>query len=255
VTDFDRAFDFMIRADMAGSWVEPFRFGTAILTPELPLRQDSNYLLVEMVPHDTSAAELVEEAERLQGAAGLEHRLLVFRDAALGERFAPALVSIGWRRDRHVLMAQRRRPEHAVDTRIVSEVTEATLREARGRLIRSYPWGTPEVARQLLEAKLRIPVDARFFAVLADGAVASYGDLYLGGEIAQVEDVATIPEERGRGYASAVVLRAVEEARAVGADLVFLVADAEDWPKELYRRLGFDEIGATVKLLRPTKAS
>jgi GNAT superfamily N-acetyltransferase len=255
VTDFDRAFDFMIRADMAGSRVEPFRFGTTIVTPELPLRHDSNYLLVETLPDDISAAELVEEAERIQGAAGLEHRLLFFRDASLGERLAPELVSLGWRYDRHVLMAQRRQPERAVDTRIVSEVTEAALRDARGRLIRSYPWGTPEVARQLLAAKLRIPVEARFFAVIADGAVASYGDLYLDGEIAQVEDVATVPEHRGRGYASAVVLRAVEEARAAGAKLVFLVADAEDWPKELYRRLGFDEIGANVKLLRPTKAS
>jgi ribosomal protein S18 acetylase RimI-like enzyme len=250
VSDFDRAFDFMTRADMSGSRVEPFRFGTAVLTPELPLRYDSNYLLVETVPGDVSAAELVEEAERVQGAAGLEHRLLFFRDADLGERFASDLVSLGWRCDRHVIMAQRRRPERALDTRIVSEVAEADLREAREQQIRSYPWGTPEVARQLLEAKRRIPVEARFFAVIADEAVASYGDLYLDGDIAQVEDIATMPEHRGRGYASAVVLRAVDEARAGGADLVFLVADAEDWPKELYRRLGFDEIGANVKLLR-----
>lgn len=250
MTDFDRAFDFMTRGDMAGSRVEPFRFGTAIFTPELPLRHDSNYLLVENLPDGISPTELVEEAERVQGAAGLEHRLFLFRNAALGERFAPELVTLGWRRDRHVLMAQRRQPEHVVDTRIVSEVTEAALRDARERQIRSFPWGTPEVARQLLDAKRRIPVEARFFAMLADGAVASYGDLYIDGEIAQVEDVATVPEQRGRGYASAVVLRAVEEARADGAELVFLVADAEDWPKELYRRLGFDEIGANLKLLR-----
>ncbi len=255
MTDFDRAFDFMTRADMAGSRVEPFRFGTAVFTPELPLRHDSNYLLVESLPEGTAAAELVEEAERIQGSAGFEHRLLFFRDAALGELFAPELVSLGWRRDRHVLMAQRREPDRAVDTRIVSEVTEATLREARARQIRSYPWGTPEVARQLLDAKLRIPVQTRFFAVIVDGAVASYGDLYLDGDIAQVEDVATIPEERGRGYASAVVLHAVEKARAAGAELVFLVADADDWPKELYRRLGFEEIGANIKLLRPKRAS
>lgn len=255
MSDFDRAFDFMTRADMSGSRVEPFRFGTAVFTPELPLRHDSNYLLVETVPADVSAADLVEEAERVQGAAGLEHRLLFFRSAELGERFAPDLVSLGWRCDRHVIMAQRRPPERALDTRLVSEVSEADLREARERQIRSYPWGTPEVARQLLDAKRRIPVEARFFAVTPDDAVASYADLYLDGEIAQVEDVATMPEHRSRGYASAVVLRAVEEARAGGAELVFLVADAEDWPKDLYRRLGFDEIGANVKLLRATPAS
>jgi hypothetical protein len=32
-------------------------------------------------------------------------------------------------------------------------------------------------------------------------------------------------------------------ARDEGHDLVFLVADVEDWPRHLYARLGFDEIG------------
>ena len=30
-----------------------------------------------------------------------------------------------------------------------------------------------------------------------------------------------------------------------------LVADYEDWPKELYRRLGFDELGYYVKFVAP----
>lgn len=139
MTDFDRAFDFMIGADMAGSRVEPFRFGTAVLTPELPLRHDSNYLLVDELPDGAGVAELVDEAERVQGAAGLEHRLLIFRDASLGERLAPELVGLGWRCERHVLMAQRRQPQRTVDTGIVSKVTEAALREARASQIRSYP--------------------------------------------------------------------------------------------------------------------
>ena len=58
-----------------------------------------------------------------------------------------------------------------------------------------------------------------------------------------MEAVATLPAHRGRGYASAVVLRAVEEALAAGHDLVFLTADDDDWPKELYARLGFEQIG------------
>jgi ribosomal protein S18 acetylase RimI-like enzyme len=252
VSDFDRAFEFMLRADMAGTRTEPFRFGTAVFTPERPLRYDCNYLLVENVPVGVTANDLAHEADRVQGAAGLEHRLLFFRDASLGERFAADLVDKGWRCDRHVLMSGRRAAERDVDTSAVAEVPHAVIRPARERQIRSYPWGTPEVARQLLEAKHHIPVETRFFAVLVDGGVASYADLYLDGDIAQVEDVATVPEHRGRGYASAVVLRAVNEARAAGASLVFLVADAEDWPKELYRKLGFDDIGANLKLLRTT---
>jgi ribosomal protein S18 acetylase RimI-like enzyme len=250
LNDFQRAFDFMTSADMAGSRTEPFRFGTAVFTPERPLRYDSNYLLVETVPHDVTAVELAAEADRVQGPAGLPHRLLFFRDARLAERFAPKLAESGWRFERHVLMAHRRPPERDTDTSIVTEVTADVIQAARERQIRSYPWGTAEVARQLLDAKMHIPVETRFFAVLVDGDVASYTDLYREGAVAQVEDVATVPEHRERGYASAVVLRAVEEARAAGAELVFLVADAEDWPKELYRRLGFDEIGENGKLIK-----
>jgi ribosomal protein S18 acetylase RimI-like enzyme len=250
VSDFDRAFDFMTHADMAGSRREPFRFGTAVFTPERPLRYDSNYLLVERVPADVTATELAEEAERVQGGAGLPHRLLFFRDVELGERFAPQFQEAGWRYERHVLMAHRRPSERETSAATVTEVTADVIRPARERQIRSYSWGTPDVARQLLDAKAHVPVETRFFAVLVNGGVASYTDLYLGGDVAQVEDVATMPEHRERGYASAVVMRAVTEARAAGAELIFLVADAEDWPKELYRRLGFDEIGENAKLIR-----
>jgi len=67
----------------------------------------------------------------------------------------------------------------------------------------------------------------------------------------EVEDVGTLPEHRGRGYATAVVLAAIAAARADGAEFVFLVADLDDWPKELYRKLGFDELGYFVKLVSP----
>jgi predicted GNAT family acetyltransferase len=68
-------------------------------------------------------------------------------------------------------------------------------------------------------------------------------DLYSDGRTAQIEDVMTLREHRGRGYASAVVIRALEEALAGGHDFVFLTTDARDWPKELYRRLGFEPLG------------
>jgi predicted GNAT family acetyltransferase len=84
-----------------------------------------------------------------------------------------------------------------------------------------------------------------------DGEIVSYTDLYSDGADAQIEDVGSLPEHRGRGYATAVVLAAAAAARHDGADFVFLVADAEDWPKELYRRLGFDELGNYTKFFAP----
>jgi GAF domain-containing protein len=40
-----------------------------------------------------------------------------------------------------------------------------------------------------------------------------------------------------------VITKAAEQARADGNDLVFLLAEEDDWPKELYAKLGFDVVG------------
>jgi GNAT superfamily N-acetyltransferase len=58
-----------------------------------------------------------------------------------------------------------------------------------------------------------------------------------------VDDVYTVPEARGRGFARALITHAVALAREAGAGLIFIVADDEDWPKRLYERLGFRAVG------------
>jgi predicted GNAT family acetyltransferase len=82
------------------------------------------------------------------------------------------------------------------------------------------------------------------------GSLAAITVLYSDGSVAQVEDVYTVPEERNRGHARALVTKAVEVARAVGYELVFIVADADDWPRHLYRRIGFEPVGRTWALHR-----
>jgi predicted GNAT family acetyltransferase len=150
-------------------------------------------------------------------------------------------------------MAQLREPEREADLSLVREVSEPDLRDARKRVLADEPWATPQVLEQLFAAKTLIGerVRTRFFAVELDGEVVSYTDLYLDGADAQVEDVGTVPEHRNEGRATAVVLGAIAEARKAGAEFVFLVADANDWPKVLYGRLGFDEVGHYTKFFVP----
>jgi ribosomal protein S18 acetylase RimI-like enzyme len=155
--------------------------------------------------------------------------------------------------DRHVVMAQLRRPERDADLSVVREVREEDLRPARTQVLQGQPWATEEVLEQIFGAKRLIGqrVRTRFFGAVVDGEVVSYTDLYHDAADAQIEDVGTLPEHRERGYASAVVLAAIEAARSDGAEFVCLVADASDWPKELYRRLGFDTVGHYTKFFVP----
>jgi ribosomal protein S18 acetylase RimI-like enzyme len=228
--------------ELAGSGEISSPLGYAVVTAELPLRQDSNFLFLEQ---DVSADEAIAEADRILGGAGRNYRVILTLDDRIGERLRPELDERGWRTMRHVFMVQHRKPEKSADLSVVRRVDQAALRPGRKREILSQPWGTPALAEELLDSKLLIGrrAETRFYGVEVGGEIVAWSDLYVAQGIAQVEDVATVREHREKGYATAVVLRAVEEGRSLGADLVFLVADDEDWPKVLYGRLGFDEVG------------
>ena len=239
-----RAYDFLARGDMGGTRVAESPFGRAVYTDALPRRLDGNYLWVDRA---SEPAELVAEAARL------ERRLIFVPDPEIGDALAPWFKERGWRIDRHVVMAQLRDPERDADLSLVREVTEPELREARKQVLANEPWATPKVLDQIFAAKGLIGerVRTRFFAAEVDGEIVSYSDLYQDGADAQVEDVGTVPERRNQGHATAVVLAAIAAAREDGAEFVCLVADAHDWPKELYGRLGFDEVGHYTKFFAP----
>jgi ribosomal protein S18 acetylase RimI-like enzyme len=233
--------------------IVPFRFGRALFNDTLPLVWDLNVLRVER-PAGATAEAVAAEAERLHSEAGHAHRRVAVNDEGAGDALADSFRGLGWRADRFLAMGWRGTSERVATTSAaVEEVDAAALRPLREAIVRSRPWATgEEVARMVVDSTELFgrTGNARHFAVRTNGQVASAADLYSDGRTAQIEDVATFPEQRGRGYATAVVLRAVEEALATGHDFVFLVADAEDWPKELYVRLGFAPLGHTWAFLK-----
>jgi GNAT superfamily N-acetyltransferase len=241
-----RAYTLLDRGDMYGSRRAPSSVGTAVYLDELPKRLDSNFLQVE---HEADPAEVEAEAARL------DRQMIHIPDSRIGEALEPYFAERGWRVNRVTVMAQLREPEKEADLSHVEEVAEEELRPARAALNAGQPWGRPDVMADLFAGKHLIGrlIEARFFAVRVDGQVVSYTDLYQDGHEAQIEDVGTLHEHRGKGYATAVVLGAIAAARKRGAEFVCLVADYEDWPKELYGRLGFDELGYYVKFVNLAK--
>jgi GNAT superfamily N-acetyltransferase len=64
--------------------------------------------------------------------------------------------------------------------------------------------------------------------------------------VALIDNVGTLQAQRRRGLARAVVTAAIEHARAEGCDPIVIPADADDWPKDLYARIGFVPLGVQV---------
>jgi GNAT superfamily N-acetyltransferase len=232
----------------------PFRFGTAYLHDEISNVWSRNYLSLERDLESATPGLVTTEADRVLGEAGVAHRKVEVFDAEVGERLAPGLAALGWQVECDVVMVAARKPDRETDLSIVEQVEPEALEpvwaeanRADGRI------DDEDVIRELAEGKhiLARTIDVRFFAARADDEIGAYCELYSGGGTGQIENVLTLERFRNRGLARALVLRALEESRAMGNDLTFLLANRNDWPKELYGKLGFDEIGLVYDFLRP----
>ena len=220
----------------------PFRYGTALFNDALPVVWSLNCVRVEATEADVD--ELAGEVHRVQ--AGLPHRRMVVMDEVLGRELEEPLRELGWKTEAFLFMVPRKAPEQPPRDVEIQEVSQRDLASLRRRILEEWLSETDEeTVRQVAEMdRLYGEIgNARHFAVYAKGEIVSSTSLFSDGRTAQIEDVATLPEHRGQGYARALVLYALAEARRRGHDFVFLVADARDWPKELYRRLGFEPIG------------
>lgn len=216
--------------------------GVAFSEPALPDAHMLNVLWVTAPQAD--AAAVLAAAEHLQGT--LAHRKAFVVDEALGRALAPGIRAAGWSAEREVVMALRRPRDRPPDAGPAAEADEATMLAAEAATDREAIYGgDAEVVRQVAGARaaLRAAASGRGFVATVDGAPAAHATLFSDGPIAQVEAVMTLEAHRRRGLARAVVSAAVDAALVAGPELVFLVADADDFPRELYAKLGFDPVG------------
>ncbi len=229
---------------------------TALLCESLPLVYDLNFLRAE--DSEANASELSALADRVYGAAGLAHRRVKCDSPELGARLAPQFESLGWKVQATLVMVQpgasrMGEPEDELIP-VVGEVSSAEMlpfweEENRER----HPGeGDGELVRQLTQHNLLVEesIDTRYFARRAGGQVVSGCQLYSRGATAQIEAVGTLQDYRNRGLASSIVLHAAREAFASGHDLVWLLAEEDDWPKALYAKLGFSPIGRFYEFTR-----
>ena len=224
--------------------------GRVLLTPALPRVYYLNHFLADP-GIDASASELVAEIEPIFEAAGLAHRKISVGDE-LGARLAPELRRLGWKAE-ELLVMPHTGSDPDVDTSPVEEVGPDELEPLWVEGMRASPEITDEEEiRQLVTAqhRRRRAVDVRYFAARSDGDIGSYCELFSDGRTGQIESVMTLERFRGRGLAKAVVVDALRASRGAGHDLTFLLAEAADWPKELYRKLGFETTGSIWDFLR-----
>ena len=215
----------------------PATHGEGIFAPSVREVYDMNYVRAE---HAAPAEELIADAERLM--KDYFHKRVILERA--NERTATGFRGRGWTVVPHLIMAHTREPDRHADTSMVREVSFEELTSARREVTVGEPWGDDEISKLLDDAKQLImrAVPTRFFAAFTDGEIAAYCEVRSDGTVAQIEDVNTLERFRGRGLGRAVVQAALDEAHRTN-EIVYLEALADDWPRELYTKLGFDIVG------------
>jgi predicted GNAT family N-acyltransferase len=177
---------------------------------------------------------------------GLGHRMVTVLSDPLGEACGPFLTATGYRHGTILVMIHR--GERPVPARAAQELDLDTMRPAllvQERVF--WPESDEETVVHLVErraARLNGADAVHFLGVRgADGSVAAWADLYQDRAtgVAQLEDLVTAAHQRGQGHAGAVLADALH--RAAQAEPFFLLADADDWPKDWYARRGFAEAG------------
>jgi len=219
----------------------PIPGGFAVLDDRYPASYEHNQLFVTA---PVAAASVVAEADRLLRRR--RHRYVTALDGDVARRLTPGLLAAGYREEGTVVMVLTAAPHRLEATSVVVErVPLEDLRDADARAWdERYPDLPADIVTQLFERRTvtAAACDLSTHVVRADGGIVAWCNLYRAGHEAQVESVNTLPRWRRRGFARAVVLDAVKAAREAGCELVFLVADRDDWPRDFYERLGFTVI-------------
>lgn len=219
--------------------------GFAVLNADFP---DSHAHNTFVLSHQVAAETVIAAADRVFGAAGLDYRQVDADDAEVADGLSGPLVRAGWDHQPETVMAAQELGDMARrgGAPAVVAVSADALREAQSASWRAELANAPEdTVRQLVDrvSLTAAACDLTLLAALADGEVAAWCELRVLEDVAQVENVMTVPAHRGRGYARQLVLDAVRRARDAGVGLVFLRALERDWPPEWYARLGFDPVG------------
>jgi ribosomal protein S18 acetylase RimI-like enzyme len=226
-------------------------WGQAHIDTALYRCYDRNFLWAHGGDARVDASVLDAEGRRLLGGAGLPHRRVVVEDP-LGRVLMPGFAALGYGAECHVIMAHAsaERSSWPSPEQDLCEIGRDELAEAYDRWLRTDPAlravSDEDVRSHLVEHQRgygSAGAHERIIAARVDGEVVAWAKAWSRDGVGQVEDVVCLHDHRGKGLGRAVVAGATRAALEAAPELLFIVADDNDWPKQLYSRLGYEQVG------------
>jgi ribosomal protein S18 acetylase RimI-like enzyme len=230
--------------DAACDVVEPWQHGTVWRATRYPSYYDYNVLWVEGDP-GLSADELIAAAD--SALAGLEHRRIDFERAEAGDLVRSELEAAHWEATRLVWMLHTEPLPPGPEIQVTEVGYDAVL-DLR------HAWHAEDFrdldTRDYLENARDVAMtrDVQVLAAVEADEPVGFAQVERMDAAAEVTQVYVLPERRGGGRGTAITRAAIEAAGEV--EELWIVADDEGRPKQLYARLGFRAAWTSMEFLR-----
>jgi GNAT superfamily N-acetyltransferase len=224
--------------------LEPWAHGTVVRATSHPTYWDFNVVRVEEDPA-MSVEELAAFAD--QALAGFAHRRVDFDLVDAAEPLRNGFEAKGWKATRLLWM----RHEVPMPPGPEVAVEEVPYDAAHDLRLAWHQEDYPDLDPGDHHAHARdisLRRGAKVLVVREGTEPVAFAQLERDGTAAEVTHVYVHPEYRGAGRGTALT-RAAVDAASDFQDL-WITADAEDRPKELYARLGFRPAWMTMEFLR-----
>jgi GNAT superfamily N-acetyltransferase len=214
--------------------VEPWAHGTVLRATRYPSYYDLNKVRVEDEP-GMSVDALVAFAD---GAlAGLEHRRIDFEVVTAAEPRRGEFKAQGWRSMRVLFMRHEAPASGGGPDVAVEEVPYDAVHDLRVAWHGEDSGGEDAPGYHAFARDVALRRGATVLAVREHGVPVAFAQLERDGRAAEITQVFVHPDRRGGGRGTAMTRAAIEAAGDV--DDLWIAADDEDRPKQLYARLGF----------------
>jgi GNAT superfamily N-acetyltransferase len=226
--------------------IEPWAHGTIARATRYPNYYDYNLLRVE---EDAGLGVDALAAVADEALAGHAHRRIDFEVASAAEPLRPEFQTRGWLTMRLLFMRMEARRPALADGR-VQEVAYDDVNDLRVAWhYEDFPDHEPggHFAQAREVADLR---GARVLALLDGGRPVAFTQFVGDGDVAEITHVYVHPEHRGEGRGTAITSAAVLGAGGEAVRDLWICADDEDRPKNLYARLGFRPVWTLTEFTR-----
>ena len=235
--------------------VHPTWWGAVVTDSRFPDIWDVNYARVDVGTEELRADEVDRELLPALSAAGAStHHVVMFQPGSTSRLIVELEgrgLNLGWD-----LVMELDRSSASIGGAEVAEVERVEELAPGGELwdgvkasLSLFGTRSSSATRQLLaiERDVMMPRGKRWFVVrdrAEAGAIVSIGALLMFGDFAYIDNIATFPHARRRGFARAVTSVIVGETRSAGALSTWLLAEpGERGAVAMYEGLGFVAVG------------